>query len=183
MELFDDDELGFIRPSVTPTVRAFSAPSGSIGAPTGSTDWMAALRERARIAGASAAYVREKAATNKAVAIAKAAARDTPVASPGTVKSLTPMKRFESIGKIMGRVARDAAGPAPGTSSKAYRHLCANAAVGGSSSIILLKQILDLVRLQNTRSLATNEHYVLNNTQAFRRAVLRQLSGKIRRTR
>lgn len=71
----------------------------------------------------------------------------------------------------------------PGESSRAYRHLCANAGVGGAAAESVLKQILQLVRLQDTRVLATSEHHMLNNTQAFRREVLKRLSGKLRRKR
>ncbi len=73
-----------------------------------------------------------------------------------------------------------AEGARPGSSSAAYRHLCSNAGVGGSAGVALLKQILGIVKLQNTRELATSEHHLINNTRAFRAAVLKRLAKRKR---
>lgn len=70
--------------------------------------------------------------------------------------------------------------PISKTAPAAYRHLACNAGVGGEAGLALLKQIKALVQLTNTRMLATSEHHNINNTQAFRRAVLRGLTAKRR---
>lgn len=62
----------------------------------------------------------------------------------------------------------------------AYRHLTCHAGLGGESALQLLRQIRDLVRLQDTRALATSEHRDINNTLAFRRSVLKSLRQRMR---
>jgi hypothetical protein len=70
--------------------------------------------------------------------------------------------------------------PISKTAPAAYRHLACNAGVGGDAGLALLKQIKALVQLTNTRMLATSEHHNINNTKAFRRAVLKGLMAKRR---
>ena len=62
----------------------------------------------------------------------------------------------------------------------AYRQLACNAGLGGSAGLALLKQIKDMVALSNTRQVATSEHNRINDTKAFRRAVLKRLSRRAR---
>ena len=167
MELFDDDELGF----------SFSR---IISVPMDSEALAASMQSRLKLAP-------PKRVVQRTTPIVKRVVQRTTVAPKLGMLKLKPadmQRRFQSFGEVLSRTARDLnLRSKPGDSSPAYRHLCANAAVGGSSGVALLKQILELVRLQSTRALATSEHNVLNNTQAFRREVLRQLSMKIRRKR
>ena len=178
MELFDDDELGF----------SFSR---IISVPMDSEALAASMQSRLKLAPPKRVVQRTtpivKRVVQRTTPIVKRVVQRTTVAPKLGMLKLKPadmQRRFQSFGEVLSRTARDLnLRSKPGDSSPAYRHLCANAAVGGSSGVALLKQILELVRLQSTRALATSEHNVLNNTQAFRREVLRQLSMKIRRKR
>ncbi len=71
--------------------------------------------------------------------------------------------------------------PLPVSQPAAYRHLCANAGMGGSSALQVLTNIQGMVKAAEVRALATSEHHVLNNTQAFRAAVLKRLTAQLKR--
>lgn len=81
------------------------------------------------------------------------------------------------------RVSTSVSGQAPisETHPRAYRHMACNAGMGGEAQMTLLKQIAELVKLADTRAVATSEHNALRNTEDFRRAVLRGLRCKMQR--
>ena len=140
MELFDDDELGF----------SFSR---IISVPMDSEALAASMQSRLKLAP-------PKRVVQRTTPIVKRVVQRTTVAPKLGMLKLKPadmQRRFQSFGEVLSRTARDLnLRSKPGDSSPAYRHLCANAAVGGSSGVALLKQILELVRLQSTRALATS---------------------------
>lgn len=59
---------------------------------------------------------------------------------------------------------------------KAYRHLAANAGVGGSSGLKLLRHLNHMVQNQENRFHASVEHRRINKRNAFRRKVLGRLN-------
>lgn len=62
----------------------------------------------------------------------------------------------------------------------AYRLVAANAGVGGEAAMRILTEVRNMVQRMETRQLATSEHDAINNTAAFRRAVLSGLRGRLR---
>lgn len=92
------------------------------------------------------------------------------------VRKLKPVKRV----KLARVVAAKKALPINCTAPAAYRQLACTAGVGGEAGLSMLKHIQAMVDLANTRSLATSEHNAINNTLAFRRAVLKGLRQRQR---
>jgi len=82
--------------------------------------------------------------------------------------------------RVAAKIVAKRALPLPVSQPAAYRHLCANAGMGGSSAIALLNDINTMVKRAEVRDLATSEHNVLNNTQAFRAEVLKNLTAQLR---
>lgn len=133
---------------------------------------VAALRRATR-----AQLVKLKTATPKQMALLRlsqatpaqraALARATP-AQLARLRSATPAQRAGLARMAAMRAHRPITGAA-------YRQLACTAGVGGEAGLSMLKHIKAQVDLANTRALATSEHNTINNTQAFRRAVLKGL--------
>lgn len=172
--LFSEDELGAFTYKLPPTFKlpagAFKLSPGAIK-PRVVTSRPLALRARptlrpilrprpsmATLAGAQQAAKQAKLQKIAAAFAAKARAE------PAFSAKMRAQKRA----------------PISAASPEAYRRMCSNAGVGGSAAMNLLNDIYALVKRADTRAIATNEHDVLNNTQAFRAAVLKQLRRKLR---
>lgn len=107
-------------------------------------------------------------------------------AKPFAFKPLTSLTAFKpatikplSAATLLKPSAATFAPPISETHPRAYRQLACNAGVGGDAAMTLLKQIAELVKLADTRAVATSEHRALNETADFRRAVLRGLQCKM----
>lgn len=103
---------------------------------------------------------------------AKALSRATPV----QVKALsraTPTQKA-ALARVVKRLPIKAVCPG------AYRKLACASGVGGAAGLSMLQHIKRMVDLANTRALATSEHNTINNTLAFRRAVLKGLRQRRR---
>jgi len=105
-----------------------------------------------------------------------ALARATP-SQLARLRSATPAQRA-GLARMAAMRARVL--PINRTAPAAYRQLACTAGVGGEAGLAMLKHIRAQVDLANTRALATSEHNTINNTQAFRRAVLKGLRQRQR---
>jgi len=143
----------------TPTVRVMTAPKPPV---------LHVLHASPKLS-ASVAHAKAKI---KAAAKAKAKAHAKAAAKLHKLESLT-----KSQAKKLAMMARKKR-PISESCPKAYRTLACHAGVGGDSGLALLHHISDMVDLANARALATSEHNVINNTLAFRRAVLRGLRAR-----
>lgn len=91
------------------------------------------------------------------------------------LRTATPAQRAGLARMAAARVL-----PINRTAPAAYRQLACTAGVGGEAGLSMLKHIQAMVDLANTRALATSEHNTINNTLAFRRAVLKGLRQRQR---